>query len=123
MINLLCGLVLEILSKINENEIFSHEESSDILDPLRNSGGKQAHLDVVVACLLLDNVHDLNRNMRRKYLTSSMSSLKPCFNITSVSSRMTAWRLEKSMFPLLIWSRTLPVVPTKMSTPLLSLWV
>jgi hypothetical protein len=49
----------------------------------------------------------------------STSSMKPCFSIWSTSSSTTALMLEKSMLPLWMWSSTLPVVPTKTSTPLL----
>ena len=50
----------------------------------------------------------------------STSSLNPSLSMTSASSRTTVFREEKSIFPLSIWSKTLPVVPTNKSTPLLS---
>ena len=51
----------------------------------------------------------------------SMSSLNPNFNITSASSSTIVFSDLKSILPLSIWSRTLPVVPTNKSTPLLSI--
>jgi hypothetical protein len=50
----------------------------------------------------------------------SISSLKPILSMTSASSSIMVLTSEKSMFPRSMWSSTLPVVPTKISTPDLS---
>lgn len=43
----LCGLVLQILSKINNSEVFFHILSGDLLDPLWDCCRKETNLQIV----------------------------------------------------------------------------